>query len=87
MVYKIFCKRLECSPNVSRYLTRLTTLNGSLPQGSPTSTILAALIAEPLAKRLDNFAKGHRADYSQYVDDNAVSDQEGYINIPLITRR
>jgi hypothetical protein len=76
MVYKIFCKRLECSPNVSRYLTRLTTLNGSLPQGSPTSTILAALATEPLAKRLENLAKGHYATYSQYVDDITVSGSE-----------
>ncbi len=76
MVYKIFYKRLGCSPNVSRYLTRLTTLNGSLPQGSPTSTILAALATEPLAKRLENFVKGHRASFSQYVDDTTVSGVE-----------
>lgn len=87
MIYKIFCKRLRCSPNVSRYLTRLTTLNGSLPQGSPTSTILAALVTEPLAKRLDNFAKGHRAGYSQYVDDTSVSGVEYVQNlIPTIKK-
>ncbi len=87
MIYNIFCKRLGCSPNVSRYLTRLATLNGSLPQGSPTSTILAALVTEPLAKRLDNFAKGHCAGYSQYVDDNSVSGVEYVQNlIPTIKK-
>ncbi len=87
MVYNIFCKRLGCSPDVSRHLTRLTTLNGSLPQGSPTSTILSALVIESLAKRLDNLAKGHHAGYSQFVDDSSVSGVEYIQNlIPTIKR-
>lgn len=86
-VYKIFSNRLGCSPDVSRYLTRLTTLNGSLPQGSPTSTILAALVAEPLAKRLERLVQIHHADYSQYVDDITISGSSNVkFLIPIIKK-
>jgi len=68
-VYDLFWKRLGCSPDVARYLTRLTTLNGCLPQGSPTSTILSALVSEPLAIRLQKLAIQHKAENTQYVDD------------------
>lgn len=72
-VYNIFFRRLGCKPDIARYLTRLTTLNGSLPQGSPTSTILSALVIEPIVKRVDILAKKHGATYTQYVDDMAIS--------------
>ncbi|MCP4991150.1 MAG: hypothetical protein GY928_35380 [Colwellia sp.] len=34
-IYNLFLKRLGCTAGISSYLTKLTTLNGSLPQGSP----------------------------------------------------
>ncbi len=52
---------------------KLCTLNGSLPQGSPTSTIVAALSTIELTKRLDQFANNHNATYTQYVDDVTIS--------------
>jgi RNA-directed DNA polymerase len=72
-IYNLFVKRLGCTADMSSYLTKLTTLNGSLPQGSPTSTILAALASEPLAIRLKNLAEKNSADYTQYVDDITIS--------------
>lgn len=86
-VYNLFLKRLGCTPTVSEYLKVLTTLNGSLPQGSPTSTILAALASESLAKRLESLAKKHGADYTQYVDDITLSGPS-YIKslIPTINK-
>jgi len=75
-IYNVFRGRLGCTPDVARYLTRLTTLNGCLPQGSPTSTILAAIASEPLAMRLGKLAVQHRAQYSQYVDDVTISGPE-----------
>jgi len=44
-VYELFSERLACSPNVARILTRITTIDGTLPQGYPTSTIIAVMIA------------------------------------------
>lgn len=72
-VYELFNSRLKCSPDVARYLTRLTTYKGRIPQGSPTSTIVASLVAEPLALRLQSLAEKHGGDFSQYVDDITFS--------------
>lgn len=72
-VYYVIRDRLGCSPDVARYLTRLTTLNGCLPQGSPTSTILSAIVSEKMVRRLDGLARCHAATYTQYVDDIALS--------------
>ncbi len=77
-VYSVFRRRLGCSPDVSRILTRLVTLHGSLPQGSPTSTIVANLVLLPVARRINILAESHRADYSQYVDDGTISGP-GYL--------
>lgn len=72
-VYDLFSTRLGCSPDVARRLTRLTTLEGSVPQGSPTSTILSALIIEKAAKRINNLASNHGIGFTQYVDDTTLS--------------
>ncbi len=72
-VYSVFNNRLGCSPDVARYLTMLTTYKGSLPQGSPTSTIVAALVIESMANRLESLAEKHNATYTQYVDDITMS--------------
>jgi hypothetical protein len=72
-VYAMFRETLKCVLDVARMLTRLCTLNGSLPQGSPTSTIVAALSTIELTKRLDQFATNHNATYTQYVDDVTIS--------------
>jgi len=86
-VYKAFVERLGCSARVARVLTRLVTLDGGLPQGSPTSTTVANLVIVPLAKRLNGLAKSHASNYGQFVDDGAISGP-GYIERirPLIER-
>lgn len=72
-IYEVFTVRCGCTPNVARILTRLTTLHGCLPQGSHTSTVLANLVAEPLALRLDRLAEMHNSAYTQFVDDVTLS--------------
>lgn len=75
-VYAMFRETLKCAPDVARILTRLCTLNGSLPQGSPTSTIVAALSTVRLSNRLEQLANRHIATYTQYVDDVTISGPE-----------
>ena len=77
-VYKLFYERLGCSRRVARVLTRLVTLDGGLPQGSPTSTTVANLVIVPLARRLSRLAISHKSDYTQFVDDGAISGP-GYL--------
>lgn len=75
-VYDMFVEYQHCSPNVARLLTRLTTYDGKIPQGSPTSTIVAALVAKPLALRLQKLAEIHKGNFTQYVDDITFSGPE-----------
>jgi retron-type reverse transcriptase len=86
-VYSVFSKRLGCKPDIARYLTKLTTIGGCLPQGSPTSTILSALVAEPLTNRLNGLSKKHGSTYTQYVDDITFSGPVHVARLnPLIER-
>lgn len=77
-VYQMFTLRLKCKPDVARLLTRLVTLDGGLPQGSPTSTVVGNLVLMPLVARLQSLAEAHGSDYTQYVDDGYLSGP-GYL--------
>ena len=76
MVYRSFI-RLGCAPQVARYITRLTTLYGCLPQGSPTSTTVGNIVLAPLAIRLDGLARTVGGNVGIYVDDIAFSGSSG----------
>jgi RNA-directed DNA polymerase len=71
-VYKVFIT-LGCSPDVASILTRLTTYEGCVPHGSPTSISVANLCIIPLAKRIKNLAEKHNSRFTQFVDDGVMS--------------
>lgn len=75
-VYAMFCVEQECSPEVARILTRLTTLNSGLPQGSPTSTVISNMVTLSLSNRLRRFAKKRGTECTQYVDDYTFSGNQ-----------
>jgi hypothetical protein len=54
-------------------LSQLCCYNNSLPQGAPTSPILANLICRGLDKELMSLASRHRAVYTRYCDDITFS--------------
>lgn len=74
-VYKVWSEFLGCSPPVARLLTRLTTFNRHLPQGAPTSPLLANLVIwmidEPIRKLCDDLLVA----YSTWIDDLAFSGE------------
>lgn len=72
-VYNLFLRELDCSPDVAHILTRLTTVNNQLPQGSPTSTIIANLLSKGIARRLHLLTKSINGVAGTYVDDIALS--------------
>lgn len=63
----------SCSYEVATVLAHLCTFNGVLPQGAPTSPLLANLICRSLDRDLMNLAKRHRATYTRYADDITFS--------------
>lgn len=54
-------------------LTRLTTCDGHLPQGAPTSPRLSNLVNAPLDQALLLVARQHGGQYSRYADDITMS--------------
>ncbi|MEW8231483.1 MAG: retron St85 family RNA-directed DNA polymerase [Candidatus Thiodiazotropha endolucinida] len=71
-VMKVF---LDCgyTPKVSFYLSRLCTLDGTLPQGAPSSPTLSNIIAKYMDMRLSKFAKSANLVYTRYADDLVFS--------------
>lgn len=59
-------KALECA-------TRLVLHEGGLPQGSPTSGLLANLVMDRADRRIDGFCRKRGLRFSRYVDDIAIS--------------
>ncbi len=71
-VNKVFTS-LRYSEPVSKQLTALTTLDGRLPQGAPTSPALANLAFVSSDRALERLAKSWGVIYSRYADDLAFS--------------
>jgi len=63
----------ECTPDVARILTRLTTRKHSLPLGTSTSPFLADQIVHPIDERIGGLARSLRLRYTRYVDDVTLS--------------
>lgn len=64
-------------------VAKLTTYEGILPQGAPSSPLLTNIIALPLDKQLEDFAAEKGITYSRYVDDITFSSDE-YVYDPLL---
>jgi RNA-directed DNA polymerase len=72
-IYHVWRKHLNCSPRIAALLTRLTTLRGYLPQGSPTSTLLANLVLSGVDCGIRAECDAAEIRYSSWVDDLAFS--------------
>ena len=68
-----FRKRMQCSPDVAGVVTGLVTHEGSLPQGSPCSPILAYLSYVDMWESIDRLAKDAGCTLSVYADDLTIS--------------
>ncbi|ARA93103.1 hypothetical protein AWN76_007970 [Rhodothermaceae bacterium RA] len=63
----------ELPPHAARVLANLATYDGALPQGAPSSPILANLLCRKLDSRLFKWARTNGYQYSRYADDLAFS--------------
>jgi len=72
MVRAVF-QGLGFGPEAAGLLTVLTTWNSELPQGAPTSTMLANLVLLRIDWRILKLQKVHVFNYSRWVDDLTFS--------------
>ncbi len=63
---------------VSHILTKLTTHQKSLPQGAPTSPVIANLVFLNTAQRLFEFAKTYNLTFTNYLDDQSFSSKKSF---------
>ncbi len=68
MVFRVFRGTLGLSDSLAHLLTRLTTLDGHLPQGAPTSGALANLILSPVDLILEDISQQLGLNVTRYVD-------------------
>lgn len=82
-VASMFVREFGCGRDTAWLLTRLTTIDGQLPQGAPTSTAIAnILLASTVDEPVEKLAHQVQADVTRFVDDFTFSgdDAAGLIN-------
>jgi RNA-directed DNA polymerase len=72
-VFSVFKQSLGCVEPVARLLTQLTTYDGHIPQGAPTSTLVSNLCLVDVHCRISSLAVTQDFRFSQYVDDLTLS--------------
>jgi hypothetical protein len=72
-VFKVWREVLDCSTRIASALTKLTTFERHLPQGAPTSTLLANLVLFSVDEVIRENCLLHGVRYSTWVDDLAFS--------------
>lgn len=72
-VYWFFRKILKCSEDVAGILAKITTLNGSLPQGSPASPILSFYSHMDMWGEIFHLVDSSNCQFSLYIDDITIS--------------
>ena len=71
------CKKIK-NADVNYYLM-ITTLNGKLPVGAPTSAHIANACFAPVDKRIRLYCKSLGIDYSRYMDDLIFSADDKFL--------
>lgn len=87
MVFRMF-REFGCGTAVANLLTKLTTLDGALPQGAPTSVAIAnLLLARPVDRPTGDQAAAAGITYTRFVDDIALSGQNPQALISDVAQR
>lgn len=76
-VNKMFIQN-NFSHDVARILTRLTTFEGCLPQGTPTSPAISNLVFVNTGQALRQLAEIHHIKFTTFLDDLTFSSSENF---------
>lgn len=76
-IFNLFLK-LGHSQHVSHWLTKLTSIEFELPQGTPTSTAIANLVFFEIDKKLIKLANENQLTYTRFVDDLTFSSSKDF---------
>ena len=68
---------------VSTVLAQICCVENELPQGSPTSPIVANMVCARLDAHMSQLARAHRCSYTRYADDLSVSTNQAKFPIEL----
>ena len=71
-VFNMFLRE-GCTPTIARILTKITTINYQVPQGIPTSTLIANLVFKPTGEKIALLAKKNHIKFTTFVDDITLS--------------
>ncbi len=72
LVYDAFIAQ-ECTADIARLLTRLTTANGCVPQGFLTSPKISGLVLLNINNRLEKLLAPYGLQFSFWIDDLTIS--------------
>lgn len=76
-IHKVFLENGYCW-EAARILTKLTSYKYLLPQGAPTSPVLANLAFKETVLQLDGIAKNHNLIFTTYLDDLTFSSKKDF---------
>lgn len=77
VVYQTFLE-LGYSSHFSHWLTKLTTKDNQLPQGSPASLGISNLVFMKTDIKLNQFCRANSITFTRYVDDLTFSSQRNF---------
>ena len=69
------------SKDTTSILTTITTLKNSLPQGAPSSPVIANLVIKNMVNEISDFVRPFSITFTSYVDDLAFSSDKCFKNI------
>lgn len=72
-IYRIWKEKFRCGKRIARLLTILTTFEGRLPQGSPSSSLLCNFVLLPTFLEIKELANKNNLAASIFVDDIIIS--------------
>lgn len=76
-IFNLFLS-LGYSNHIAHWLTKLTSIEFELPQGTPTSTAIANLVFYEIDKKLISLSEANNLTYTRFVDDLTFSSSKDF---------